>query len=565
MSDATAAGSASRGTAVAVACVSLILAGCAARGLVGERAAAPADAGPTYHLMMAEVAVRRGAYATAAEEYLNAAERSEDAPVSQRAAEFAAEYGYSAYALRGARRWASVDPDSRLAHRMLARLLTGRGDIAGGTEEALKSLGSPEIRSDEAYLELASDLGQGDSALGLPRVLTRIRAVSVPSTSLDLALAAAALGAGDNDLAIDAARRAQGSAPSVPADALMARALVAKGETKAGLALLEGHLTPDAGQELDLEHVRLLAAADQRAEAISAINAIDDKHPGQPAVVRLKALLSLDAGDRKTAWEEFNLLLTNRQYVDECLLYLGRIAEQEASYDDALRAYGRVGEGPQLHDALMGVVRIAEKNGDTQSALDRIDEFSRDNPRHALEALRDRAGVLQRANRSAEALDALNEALRYQPDDIPLRLTRSEVFDSLGRTKEAVADLRIASALAPDNALTLNALGYTLANRLSDTREAYPLVRRALEIEPTSPAILDSLGWVYFRMGHLAEARSYLQAAYSAFPDPEVAAHLGEVIWMQGGRDDARRLWQDAVEKSPTSRPLREVMARLAK
>jgi tetratricopeptide (TPR) repeat protein len=565
MSHATAARNASLGGAVAWISTALMLAGCAAGGPADRRPPPQVQEGTAYPLMMAEIAVRRGAYGTAAEEYVNAAERSDDPSVSQRAAEYAADYGYDAFALRAARRWVMVAPDSRMAHRLLARLLIARNEIALATEEALKSLPPPDSRRDDDYLGLTSELGQGDSAPGLPRVLTRIRAVAPPSAALDLALAAAALGAGDYDIAIDAARRGRDPAAPVGADALIARALVAKGQAKAGVDLLESHLGAEAGPELQLEHARLLAAADRRAEAIAAIDAMAAKYPGQAAVIRLKALLSLDAGDRKAAWDGFNLLLANRQFPDECLLYLGQIAEQEAVYDDALQAYGRVTEGPYLHAALMGVVRIAEKSGDTQTALDRVDEYGRDYPRHALTALRDRAGVLLRANRPAEALAALNEVARFEPHDVSLRLIRSEILDSLGRTGEALADLRTAAAGAPDNALALNALGYTLANRTSATAEAYRLVRRALEIEPESPAILDSLGWVYFRQGRLPEARSYLQAAYSVFPDPEVAAHLGEVIWRQGGKEEARRLWQDALEKNPTSRPLKEAIARLAK
>ena len=452
-----------------------------------------------------------------------------------------------------------------MAHRLLARLLIARNDIALATEETLKALGPADTRKDDDYLSLTAEFGQGASGTSLPRVLTRVRALSPPSTALDLAIAASALGAGDNDLAIDAAARARNPAAPVPADALIARGLVARGDIKAGLDLLESHLGAQAGPELQLEHVRLLAAADRRSEAISAVDDIATKYPGQPAVIRLKALLSLDAGDRKTAWEQFNLLLANQQFVDECLLYLGQIAEKEAAFDDALRVYGRIGDGPQAHAALMGMVRISEKNGDFKSALDRIDDYAKDYPRHALDALRDKAGVYQRASQPQNSLAALDEVLKYQPDDVALRLARSEILESLGRTGDALSDLRAAVARAPDNALVLNALGYTLANRTSDKTSAYRFVRRALEIEPENPAILDSLGWVYFRQGRLEEARSYLQAAFSAFPDAEVAAHLGEVAWRQGDHEDALRIWRDALEKSPNSRPLQEVMARLVK
>jgi tetratricopeptide (TPR) repeat protein len=171
--------------------------------------------------------------------------------------------------------------------------------------------------------------------------------------------------------------------------------------------------------------------------------------------------------------------------------------------------------------------------------------------------------VLERAGRTEEALDALDEALERRSEDVALLLARGALLDRTGRLEDALADMRAAVAAAPDSALPLNALGYTLADRTRHFDEAYRLVRRAIELDPGNAAILDSLGWVYYRQRKLPEARTYLALAYSQFPDPEVAAHLGEVMWQQGDRDAARSLWNEALERNPDSRTLQAVMARL--
>jgi Flp pilus assembly protein TadD len=205
---------------------------------------------------------------------------------------------------------------------------------------------------------------------------------------------------------------------------------------------------------------------------------------------------------------------------------------------------------------------MAERQGKVEQALTQLAESAGSQPAFAFEVHRQQVAILERAGRSQEALDLLNYDLTYRPYDVELLLSRGALHEKLGQLDPALADLRAAVAVMPDNPLTLNALGYTLANRTGRHTEAYRLIRRALERDPANPAILDSYGWAWYRLGRLPEARSYLQLAYSGLPDPEVAAHLGEVMWEQGEREAARRLWQEALERSPQSEPLRDTMSR---
>jgi tetratricopeptide (TPR) repeat protein len=512
---------------------------------------------------MAEIAAQRGDYRTAAEEYLVAAERSDDAEVSQRAAQFAFDYGFDTWALRAARRWASLEPANTSAHLVLARLYLGRNDVEAAWREAGLALGPAEDRAEEDYLLLIGELSQEDNAAGLTRIMTRLAAVTPPSPDLSLALGMVAIDSREFELARRAARDAMQGERAVQAKQLLIRVLMAEGREQQALEEVDRYLQDEPSLLLELERVRILAAADRHDEALSALADLDAAHKGDPDVTRLSALIHMDAGEVEKAWEGFSALLNAGQHTDESFYYMAQLAERNSQFDQALRLYGRVQDGPFLVPAQIAVMRLAEDNGDLASALARLDDFASDYPAYAADALQLRAGVLERAGRTEEALDALDEALERRSEDVALLLARGALLDRTGRLEDALADMRAAVAAAPDSALPLNALGYTLADRTRHFDEAYRLVRRAIELDPGNAAILDSLGWVYYRQRKLPEARTYLALAYSQFPDPEVAAHLGEVMWQQGDRDAARSLWNEALERNPDSRTLQAVMARL--
>ncbi len=283
-----------------------------------------------------------------------------------------------------------------------------------------------------------------------------------------------------------------------------------------------------------------------------------------PKVRRLQAMVNLNSGDLKTAWDDFNTLVDDAQYGDEARFHMAELAARETRYEQALKLLGRVGEGPFLLPAQEFIARLAEASGDPQTALQILASLAERYPDRAFSVARVRAATLQRLDRNEEALAALTEILRFQPDNAEVLLTRGALLEKMGRIELALADLAAAVKLFPDSPAANNALGYTLANRTRRQPEAARLVRRALERQPDNAAILDSYGWVLYHQGRLRPARSYLQLAYTQFPDPEVAAHLGEVMLKQGEGEAARKLWADALEKSPTSQPLIDTIARFA-
>ncbi len=553
-------------------CLAVVLAallgGCAAR----PDAAAGGDPidvpGSGYHQIMGEIAADRGATAVAAEEFLNVAERSAEPEASRQAAGFAFENGYDALALRAARRWSQLEPEEPAVRTLLARLLVRRNDIAGATAEARRALGPAADRAEEDYDLFADELAGEGNAAGVTRVLTRLVAEAPASPALNMAMAAAALRSADLDLAETTARAAiAAGAADVALDrahVIVARVLLARGERDAAAGHLRAQVEARPSLDLDLEYVSMLAAADRPAEALARLAVIRDRYGPEPEVRRLEAMVLLGSGDYQAAWERFNTLVDDPEYADEARFHLAELAVRDLRFDQALKLLGRIGEGAYLLAAQEAIARMAEAGGDVQSALQILDTMAERHPERAFDVARIRAAMLQRLKRDDEALAELDRVLRYRPDDADVLLARGALHEKLGRIEPALADMAAAVRLFPDSAIANNAYGYTLANRTRRQDEAARLVRRALEREPGNAAILDSYGWVLYRQHRLAEARSYLQLAHTLLPDPEVAAHLGEVLWQQGEREAARRLWDDALEKAPQSQPLLDTMARFA-
>jgi Flp pilus assembly protein TadD len=157
----------------------------------------------------------------------------------------------------------------------------------------------------------------------------------------------------------------------------------------------------------------------------------------------------------------------------------------------------------------------------------------------------------------------LSEGLKRFPDAADLLYDRAMVAEKLNKLDVLEMDLRRVIVLRPDDAQAYNALGYTLADRTKRLAEAVALLDKALSLAPEDPFVLDSVGWVQYRSGNLARAQEFLERAYKARPDPEIAAHLGEVMWGRGQREAADMLWQTSLRAHPQNELLRETIKRL--
>lgn len=515
-------------------------------------------------MQRAEQALEDRDLVTAATEFTLAAELSDDPMLVERATQFTMGVGFDALAERAAARWIGLVPDSQMAHAILGRLRLRRHDIDGAAASFERALGDVEPRRDEVYLALAGDLAAEDDARLVVRLLSRLAARDPLAPGLQLALGTAALRAQDFELALAAAGRAAEDDPDwTEPQLLVARALIASGRTDEGLAQASALAAAEDSPLSGLAHARMLADAGRVDAARSMLAGMVERYGERAELTRTLAFIDMAAGDLDAADQRFVALEAVGPERFEAFYYRALIAVQKGDAAAARHFYQRISSGPYLVPAQLAMAETFRREDDLDSAIGSLSTFATDHPAQAWEVFRYQAELLQLAGRQAEALAVYDKALEYKPAAIEMLLARSVLLEQLDRLDAAIADLERAVRIAPDDAVVLNAYGYILANRTQQTRKAWTYVRRAIELAPGNPPILDSVGWALFRQGRYEEARSYLEQAWALLQDPELASHLAEIYWTVGERERARELLDTTLAKWPDSKPARQTAERL--
>ncbi len=526
----------------------------------------PVPTDPQAHVEAAEAALERDDYAVAAAELVRAAEQSDEVALAGRATQFAVGTGYDAWAERAAQRWTALSPQDPRPRELLGRIYLRRHDVDGAVAEWTAALSATDPLRDDVYLRLAEVLAAGESPRLVTRALARLTALDPLSPGLQFALAGAAHRSGQVDLALAALDVAEiGSPDWIEPRLLRAQVIAGLGRLDEALALLDALAVEAAAADealpVALLRARLLLAGGRADEADAVLDALapDDGDDPLPDLSRTRAMVALARGRIGEAVASLRDLAGQAAHQGEALYYLGELAASRGEDEAALRFWRRVAPGPWLLPARLAVADRLP----AEEAIDELAALARAQPAEAWRIQPYRARLLQRLQQPAQALAALDEAVLQRPDAIETRLARGMLLEESGRIDEALADLAHAAAIAPDDAIAINAYGYTLLNRKRRAREAWPLIRRALALEPDSAPIQDSMGWVLFHLGEPALARSYLEVAWAALPDAEIASHLAEVYWRLGDRASARDLLHAALLAQPDSRPARDTARRL--
>jgi tetratricopeptide (TPR) repeat protein len=378
------------------------------------------------------------------------------------------------------------------------------------------------------------------------------------------ALGSAALRSENFALALESARNAAQKAPYwVPAKMLLARALIASGEEEAGLeSARDLVMAPDAELVTHLEYALLLAGTGRYDEARAMLTPYASGTTVVPGAVRSLGVLDLEQGDLDAAKARFEDLLSTGAQSYEALYFLGNIADRRKDTEGALRYYTRVSSGDYALAAQSRVARIKAEQSGLDAGLVHLDEYLRGHPQRGPDVVAARAGLASGFGDSAQALAILDAGLEQYPDSFDLRMARVFAYERAGRSDAAIRELRKLLKDRPDDAVVQNALGYTLADRDQDLEEASVLVGAALAKTPDSAAVLDSMGWVLFRQGQYQQALEHLERAHDLGDDVEIDLHLGEVQWAMGNRDEARKTWQEALERQPDDARLKERLER---
>jgi tetratricopeptide (TPR) repeat protein len=279
-------------------------------------------------------------------------------------------------------------------------------------------------------------------------------------------------------------------------------------------------------------------------------------------VVYALGLLNLQANRVDDAEKNFTQLLAAGERRDDAYYYLGQIAESRQQSDAALDQYRLMESGTNYFHAQLRIALIMSAQGKVDEARKHLGDVSAENAAQEKQLIQAEGEILTENERYDDAMSVYDAAL-VDTYDSDLLYTRAMLAEKIDRIDILENDLRAIIEREPENAQALNALGYTLANRTERYQEALELITRALEISPDDFYILDSMGWVLYRLGRLEDSVPYLERAREIRNDPEVAAHLGEVLWVMGDKDGARDVWDSALRDRPDDRILLDVIERL--
>lgn len=519
----------------------------------------------SYHLLLAELALERDQFDEAASEYRKAAQLSDDVEIAQRAATLSFSLGRNAEALASAKRWASLDPDNLEAHRYLASLYLREKDVSRAVEELSIMLGLYASVSEDGFLALTGLLLEEPDQAIAARAMDRLLAQQPDVAAAHYGAALLSMQAGDYAKAQRYVITAEELRPDWPrAGLLHARVLVAQGDIDAGLQRAADLARNTSDPTLRLDYALLLANLEREGEARLELDLLLSEHPRMAGALRAAGLLEMRRGDLDAAQAHFTSLLATGRGTWDAFFYLGSIAEDRGQEGRAIRYYSQVRDGELAITAQARVAEIYEGLGEIDRAVDHLITFANETPNLDADLNIAAGEVLARNGQADRALEIFDSVLLRHPGNRACRFARAFLYEDMDQVDTAIVELRALLKDQPDDSNALNALGYTLADRTDQYREAYKLIRRALELDPGNPAIIDSMGWIEYRRGNLTAAQEYLEQAYGLVRDPEIAAHLGEVLWVQGQAEAAMVVWQLSLAENPDEKVLLEVLQRFA-
>ncbi len=518
------------------------------------------------HILQAEIALQRDEYLKATIEYRKAAELSDSVELARKATRTGFSYGFNDEALLSAKRWVKLDKDSDEARAFLGQLYFRVDDLRNARRQFERLIKAAPGDPGKRLLSLLGYLADERHPKRADKLMRALAKPYPKSAMAHYAVAVLALQAEDVEYAKERSTRSMELDPDYMRPKLLyARALMFEGEKDQAIEYL-AHIIgdsprPDPDARMELALMYMLSGRDD--DALSQVNQVLMEQSGRLDALRLMAIINFRLDHLDAAWDDFEDLLASGQYRMDALYYLARIADYREQYERAVRLYKEVQFGSNtVFSQGRASALLAHQLGDVDGAFNLLDEFESASANNAVEALRLKAQLFISLERYDEGLALYEKAIEFRPDNENMILGHAELLVRIGRVDEAIAEYRKMIKRWPDSAMALNSLGYTLADRTQRYAEAQKLILRALKIDPKSPAIIDSLGWVLHKLGRQEEALLELQRAYEQLDDHEVAAHIAEVLVALNRRDEARELLESAEKKNPDSELLKDVRER---
>jgi tetratricopeptide (TPR) repeat protein len=458
--------------------------------------------------------------------------------------------------------WAELDPDSTEAQQAMTEMLIATGKLDETKPYLSKLLEKDETRA-SGFLYINTLLNRSPDKAAILELVQFLAKPYPDSAEAQFAIAQAAWVANKDELAFTAVNKAESLHAGWDLAALLKGQILFRQSPQAAIDYYDNFLkSHPKSNEVRINLAKLLVSQKQYAAAKKEFPVIIEQgKTGTPKnlaeVTAVVGLLSYQAADYIAAQNYFmQALALDFKDAEQLHLYLGQTLEKLNQNDAAAASYQKIPLGPRHLEAQINLANLIARTQSADNAIVLLDDLENLAIEQQIIVIQAQASILVKAKRNQEAYDLLEKAVKNMPNtpelvyDFALAAERILKFDVME------SELRRAIAEKPDFAAAYNALGYSFADRNIKLNEAITLIEKALALSPNDHYMLDSLGWAHYRKGNLDKAIQYLQDAYSINPDPEIAAHLGEVLWHKGRHEQAKKIWNDALTINPENEVL---------
>lgn len=515
-----------------------------------------------YEFLLSEIASQRGNDTLAVEGITDLAKKTRDPRLAMRAAHLALQFGQIDKAIEALRIWRDADPSSLMARRMLSSVLLRSGKLDEAGEEFVKLLKADEDHSGQTFVQIYQMLAAYPDKAAALKLLRELAQLYPRVAEAHWGVAQLAQASGDGELALNEVRQARRLRPDWDMAVSLEALLLQKNAPQQGLDVLHSYLSsyPDA-REIRLQYARALLDQKQYKPARDEFQRMADDNPDNPDMAYAIALISLQLNDLKSAEIQLKHALSKgKKEQDTVQYYLGQLSEAKKNEEEAIAYYREVKGGEYQVTAQIRIAYLLSKRGQLAEARQLLQQARATDNHQRVQLAMVEAQILREANQFDEAYRVLNQALEKLPNHIDLLYETAMMADKVGKPDVFEQLMRKLIKIKPDHAQAYNALGYGMLERNERIPEAMQLVEKALQLAPDDAAIMDSVGWGYYRSGKLDESVKMLRRAFAGNANPEIAAHLGEVLWVRGDKEEAKKIWQDSLKENSGNEQLQAVI-----
>ncbi|MBV6388947.1 MAG: Lipopolysaccharide assembly protein B [Nitrosomonas europaea] len=541
-----------------------------AHGSAASAGAAPATeltADSLFDFLMGETALQRNMPDVAVESFIRLARETRNPRIAEHATDIALRTRHFGEAKEAIDLWVALEPDSMHARQAAVALFVANGqldNVRPHVEQLLKL--EPET-VDKAFMQINKLLSHHPDREAVLKLVQQLAASYPDLPEAHFAVSQAAWSANEFKLAAKAMNQALELRPEWEMAAVHQGQILQKIDKDKALSFYDQYLDrfPRAN-DIRIAYIRMLMEEREFDRGREQFQKLEQVNPSNPDIALAIGLLSAELDDLGSAEKYFKRAL-QLGFEDTNTIHfnLGRIHEIAQHNAEAMDAYLRVTGGERYIAARVRYAFLLAKRDGIAAARRYLKTVQVENEQQRTQLLISEAQLLRDSGEFRGAYDLLDAYLRKYPDQVELLYDRALMADKIGKLDVLERDLRKLIELRPDNAHAYNALGYSLAERGLQLPEALALIQKAIELSPDDPYIMDSLGWVYYRMGDLKKGVNYLKLAFDARSDPEIAAHYGELLWMNGAKEDAEKIWQSALEEHPENELLLDTVRRFMK